>query len=190
MKKGISKIIIGVLVAVAGITLVVFSIIAPIIERFQDNPKFIGPGTFEYSVEAPGKYYLYYWHDTIVDGVVYNQSSMLPEGMKISITDSADTQLPFQTDIAFTFSSTDSEGRSVGYVETSALGTLNIDLSGFEKSRVFSFGPNDFFDFFKSVMLAFALIFLSLGVGAGIVVWGIIDLAKRPKPAPPPVPAP
>ncbi|WP_269542995.1 hypothetical protein [Cerasicoccus fimbriatus] len=189
MKKGIIKIISGVLVGISGFAIMVVWILLPLIESMESNPQFMGPGELTYHAEEPGNYFLYNQYRAMIDGVLYDKPESLPDGFQVAITDEAGTQLEFHSDRSFSFSSGETKGRSVGYVQVTAPTTLEIQLSGFEGKRPFSFGPNDLWGFMKDVLLSLCLIFLGLAAGAGLIIWGIVDLTRKPKKEPPPLPA-
>ncbi|MCI5211020.1 MAG: hypothetical protein D3910_20045 [Candidatus Electrothrix sp. ATG2] len=94
MKPGIKPIILGVILFTLGGIALPAAILLPLFLGDSTDQQFSIPGSIQVAIKEPGRYYLWNEYQTIFNGKTYNRPEDLPDGIEISITDTA-TSTPF-----------------------------------------------------------------------------------------------
>lgn len=179
MKPGVKTIVVGGAIFLLGAFVVPVALLLPLIlEGSRQDAQFKVPGTIEFVVEKPGRYYL--WNDfkTVFDGKSYARPKDLPDGMEIRIQDADGRPIQFVSDGLVSMSSGGNAKRSVGYVTLVSPGKLTINVSGEAEERIFSFAPSRMLRMFGLVLGGFGLSMIIAFTGVGIAILGIVRFAK------------
>lgn len=141
------------------------------------HTSFLGPGSVNLKIPAPGHYRLWHESKTIIDGRLQVAADNLPAGTVIEFTNSQGATVPLQ----FTGSSMSQDiGNTrrvaVGRIEVPEAGTYTATLTGFEDSRRFRLSEIRFLEHFLHALL-FALPGSLLAITA--LVWAIVVSARR-----------
>ena len=178
MKPGIKTIIAGVMLSIFGGGIIPLIIVLPLILEKSKEVQFRVPGTQEVNIEQPGRYYLWNDFQTIYEGRSYNHSKDIPDGVQIKIQEDNGPLLHFFGDTSISSSDNDGAKNSIGYVEIKNPGKVEIDISGGNEQRVFSFGQTDFLRMAGLIIGGIGLSLLVVMSGIGISLWGIAKLIK------------
>ena len=179
MKPGTKPIILGVILFTLGGIAFPAAIILPLFLDDSIDQQFSIPGTIQVAIEEPGRYYLWNDHQTIFNGKTYNRSEDLPDGIEISITDTATgTLFDFIDTASISISGGNSAKRSIGYIEVSNPTRLQVDITGGNEDRIFSFARATFFEKLKRIFGGVALAFLAGSSGVGLVIWGVVKSTR------------
>lgn len=182
MNKGFKKIIIGVIVFIAGIILPLI----PIIEVFfQDDITFQAPGSIEVSIGEPGEYCLWHNYKGVFKGQSYSFERQLPEGLSFFLTEKeSGSTVPMKTDSSVSSESGSKKKASIGYFEIKNSGKYLLSISGNAQKRVFSFGRSiseKIFSILGNILISLVFAFIAVIVSFVLIVLGIIDIVRIPK---------
>lgn len=181
MKRGVKTIIAGVVLFITGAVFVPVACILLLIFNRSNDVQFKVPGTKEINIEKPGRYYLWNDYQTIYHGKSYSRSKHIPDGMEIKIRDADGAPLSFIADTSISSEDNGLAENSIGYVEVKSPGKVEIEISGGNEERIFSFAPSNIL---KIVGLIFGTIGLSALIaisGIAVGIWGIVKLAGAKK---------
>ncbi len=179
MKPGIKPIILGVILFTLGGIAFPAAILLPLFLGDSIDKQFSIPGTIQVAIEEPGRYYLWNDHQTIFNGKTYNRAEDLPDGIEISISDTATgTPFDFIDTASISISGGNSAKRSIGYIEVSKPTRLLVDITGGNEDRIFSFARATFFEKLKRIFGGIALAFLAGSSGVGLVIWGVVKSTR------------
>lgn len=144
----------------------------------KQETQFKIPGTTAVAVKEPGRYYL--WNDfrTIYNGKGYNKSESIPDGIEIRIRDASGHQLQFVSDASISMNDNGNAKKSIGYVEVERPGEVTVEVTGGSEERIFSFSQSGLLRIFGLVFGGFALSAMIAVAGLGLIIWGIVRLAK------------
>lgn len=180
MKSGTRLIITGVLLSIIGMVVIpvvaVFFFISS--ESDSSETQFLIPGEKEFTVDEPGRYYLWNDHLTIFEGESYNRAETIPDGIKIRIESSSGEELPFTTSMNLSIGSGSTSKNSIGYVEIETPEKISVQVTDSEEVRVFSFSESGFAGLFLGVIgicLSSGILFIA-GMVFGIM--GIVKLSN------------
>lgn len=121
------------------------------------------PGSFTKTTSDAARYYVWDCHETLFEGAVVKRDQALPDGYKVTVTNAAGDELPFDFDRKQSFSVGSHKMTSVGSVQAPADTELTVSIDGFEEPfRVASFEKSSFRDIVMKSVLPF---FLSVGMG-------------------------
>lgn len=178
MKRGFGTIVTGVVLFVAGILVGPGFMIFTLMLNRQAPRQFLVPGSVEVVVEKPGRYYLWNNHQTIFEGRTYDTSESLPGGLEMTISDERGQKIPLIPDGSVSSQNGAMSKSSIGYVEVTTPGRLDVLVEGNADERVFSFAPADSMKMLALIfggMGAFMLLAIS-GIVVGII--GIVRMAS------------
>ncbi|HEY5042390.1 MAG TPA: hypothetical protein VIK53_10345 [Verrucomicrobiae bacterium] len=181
MKPGFKTIIAGVLVFLAGVIVLPLCVVLPLILGHSHNLQFKVPGSAEANIENPGRYYLWNDYQTVFNGRSYNRSEKIPDGMEIQIKDADGQPLQFFSDTSTSESGGGSSKNSIGYVQVEHPGKLEIQVSGGDGERIFSFSKSNLLKMFGIIMGGVGFSMLVGIIGIGLVIWGILKLVRASK---------
>ncbi|MHC4887324.1 MAG: hypothetical protein ACYTGH_19785, partial [Planctomycetota bacterium] len=157
-------------------------VILPFLLDSSQEQQFLVPGGTQVLVEEPGRYYLWNDYQTVYEGRSYNGSESLPDGLEIRVVDEvAGTPLPFTPDTSISSSTGGDARKSIGYVEAVQPGSLSVTVTGDVEERVFSFSPSRLLLMFAVIFGAVGGAFLAAFVGIGLIIWGIVKVARNGK---------
>jgi len=182
MKKGIKTIITGSVLFILGTFVIPFLCVIPLFPDGSKDVQFKVPGTIQAVIDKPGRYYLWNDYRTIYKGKSYNRSESIPDGLEIKIKDSNGKLLDFVCNSYNSTYSGDNARKSIGYVETKNVGKVDIEVSGGNEERIFSFSSSS--NLLKIIVLffgSFAIAALFALAGVGITIWGIVKLVNANK---------
>ncbi len=174
MKRGIKTIIAGVVLFILGAVVIPVLCILPLILGHSSAPEFKVPGSFDATVDAPGRYYV--WNDfrAIFEGKTYNSSTNLPNGISIQVRTADGRALQFVGDTSTSMSTGSSSKNSIGYVEVERPGKVTIQVSGSNEERIFCFAKSELLRMFGQILGGFVLSMLVAVAGIGVIIWGVI----------------
>jgi hypothetical protein len=181
MKPGIKTIITGAVVFVVGAFVAPLLILLSLVLGQPHDLQFKVPGTAETSVDAPGRYYLWNDYRTVFDGKNYDQSQNIPNGMEFRIRDAEGRQLQFISAGLISTSSGRSSKQSIGYVEVTGPGKIEIQVTGGDEERVFSFSRSGFLKLIAVILGGFGVSMLAGLTGFVLIIWGLVKLVKGNK---------
>ncbi|WP_339136426.1 MAG: hypothetical protein WGN25_00905 [Candidatus Electrothrix sp. GW3-4] len=175
MQPGSKTILLGLILFILGGIAFPAAILLPLLLGDSIDKQFSVPGTLQVTIEEPGRYYLWNEYQTIFKGRTYNRPEDLPDGMEISITDTA-TGRPFAfiTSSSMSMHGGNEEKRSIGYIKVSKPTEIRVEISGDNEGRIFSFARATFFETLKRIFGGIALAFFAGSSGIGLVIWGIV----------------
>ena len=185
MKTGTKTIIGGVVCLLGAFVVPLLFLLSAVFGSFSesDEHQFKAPGTLETTIEHPGRYYVWNDFQTIYEGKNYSRPESLPDGIEIHIRDENGDLLPFTSNSSISMTSGSNSKRSIGYVEIAHTGKVIIEISGGSDERIFSFAQSGFWKIFGFIFRAFAFAALAGLIGIGLVIWGIVKLARANKQA-------
>lgn len=179
MKAGTRTILTGVVIFLLGAVGIPLVVILSFIFTDSNEIQFKVPGRIQYTIKEPGRYYLWNEYQTIFDGLSYNRSTSIPDGIRITIRDTQTGSLyDFEGNTSISSSGGASAKNSIGYIEAKDTGSIIIDITGGIEERIFSFSKFGFWDIFGRIFGGIGLAFLVCIVGGGLVALGIIKLSK------------
>jgi hypothetical protein len=181
MRKGLKRLIGGILLFVFGGFVVPVAVLLPLLLDQSDERQFIVPGTTDIEITEPARYYLWNDFQTVYEGRSYNRSESIPDGLEIAIKDRDGRTLQFHNAAGISSSSGGNSRRSIGYVEVAEPTRLTISVSGDFDARVFSFSQSGIARMLILILGGFAASVLLSLAGIGIAIWGIVKLAKSKK---------
>lgn len=182
MKKGLKTLIVGVVIMAVGVFVIPLLLIAPLFTAETNEVQFIVPITFQTTVNEPGKYYLWNVYQTIHEGKSYNQSTDIPNGAQIIISDANGNPFEFKSDGAsISGNNSSTYYNNIGYVEIETPGEIIIKVTGIKQPRIFSFSRSLIMEKFRHLIGGFAAcVFLGF-LGIALVIWGIVKLMNSNK---------
>jgi hypothetical protein len=185
-KRGSKSILLGLILFAGGAFVLPLIVVLSLFHEKPNEVQFIVPGEALLHAEKPGRYYV--WNDfrTFYQGRNYHQSELIPDGVRIQISNSKGEPLELITDSSITHSSGSASRKSIGYVEVAHPDTLKIEVSGGDEPRVLSFAQSRFFKIFGRIMGGFALSALTALSGIGLTIWGIFKFSKSTRTNPSP----
>lgn len=189
MKPGLKTIIAGILLLFCAVMVFPLFIVVPFFLQKSDDVQFKVPGGKEVTVKEPGRYYLWNNFNTVYEGKSYAQSEAVPNGMTIEIRDESGHLLPFVSNNLTTVTTegnNENSKKSIGYVQIDHPEKLEIQVSGGNEERIFSFSKSDVLKIFLTIFGAVSIAALTGLPAIGLIIWGIIKLNRRNKTATPP----
>ena len=179
MKTGLKTLIIGITLFILGGFVIPFLLILPIFLNESSEQQFLIPGSKEFTVEEPSRYYLWNDFQTVFEGKSYSRSEKLPDGIEIAVTDGTGKILAFQSDTSISSSTGSSSKNSIGYVEVSEPSELFITVKSASEKRVFSFSASIFPKMFFAILGGGIVSMLLAFIGFGLGVWGVVKLLSN-----------
>lgn len=179
MKKGVTLIVIGSLLCLAAFSFGFIKFFNALMSMEPHENAFLVPGQTEVQVTEPGEYYLWNVYQTVYEGRAYNQSSNLPNGVEIDITDAGGHTLDLDSDQNASASINNHQMQAIGRVLISQPGAIQIEVSGDFEQRVFSFSQFRIFKMMRELFALFAACSLVFIIGCGLLVWGIMILVNH-----------
>jgi len=141
------------------------------------HTSFLGPGSVDVEIPAPGDYRLWHESKAIIDGRLQVADDKLPAGTVIEFTNHQGATVPLQSDSTSMGQEIGNTRRvAVGRVEVPEAGTYTATLAGFEDPRRFRLSEIRFLEHFLRALL-FALPGSLLAITA--LVWAIVVSARR-----------
>lgn len=138
----------GVALFIAGGIIMPFVLLLSLVLALSTGGRdmqFLIPGSVEFTIEEPGKYYLWNDYRTIYEGETYSKPTELPDNLTISLRNEDWTVC---VDIvprnSISVSSFSSAKQSIGYFKIPEPGDYVLDVQGRCAPRVFSFGESGF----------------------------------------------
>lgn len=179
MKRGLKTLIAGILLFLLGAFVVPLLLILPLLLNDSAEEQFLVPGSVEVTVDEPGRYYL--WHDfrTVYEGVSYSKPEEIPDGLDISVKTEGGEELVLMASGTMSSSTGASARRTIGYVDVADPGRLTVTVNGDSEPRVFSFSQSGMKSIFLRIFGGAIVSMLMAFAGIGLVIWGIVKLAKR-----------
>lgn len=180
-KEGKIRLIAGICIFFTGAIIVPVSIIFSLIFSDSNEKQFKVPGSIRYAIEKPGRYYLWNEYQIIFEGLSYNRSESIPDGMQITINNRATGErYDFISDTSISSSGGSNAKNSVGYIEVQYPGNILIEIVGGNEERIFSFSQFRLWKIFGSIFGGIGLAILICLAGGGLIVWSIIVMARSP----------
>ena len=178
MKPGIKTIITGGVIFLVGAFVVPLLFVLSLLKAHEQETQFKIPGTIEVALKEPGRYYL--WNDfrTVYNGKSYDRPESTPDGIEIRIRDASGHQLQFVSDASISMSSGASSKKSIGYIEVEHPGEVTVEVKGGSDERIFSFSQSGLLKIFSMIIGGFGLLMMTAVAGIGLIVWGIVKLAR------------
>lgn len=179
MKPGSKRIIFGIFIFLAGAIIVPLGIIVSLIVTDSNKLIFKVPGSIRYSMNKPGQYYLWNEYKIVFDGISYNRSKDIPDGIQIRIRNEQTGQVyTFVSNASISSDSGGSARNSIGYIESDSPGNVLIEVQGGNEERIFSISQFRLWRIFSTIFggIGFA-IFICLAGGL-VIVWGIVAMAR------------
>lgn len=181
MKTGNLKILLGIILLLAGGLAIPAGILIPAFSTPNENAVFESPGEAKLEIEAPGRFYLWHKYRTIHQGRQVVRDEHLPDGMEFQVTRVDDgSALSFQSKSNIRFEMGDEASASIGYVDVERPGTIRIDVrGGDDRMRVMSFSRSRLMLF--TYAIGFSLLSMAILGTAGIVliIFGIAQRAGK-----------
>ncbi len=179
MRRGTKTIISGFVLLIAAMVATPLVVVLLLIPNKSSDFQFKVPGKVETTIEKPGRYYLWDDFQTLYEGKSYNRSENLPDGIEIRIQDASGHQLQLSADTSISAHINSIAKKSIGYVEITHPETIQIQISGGNEDRIFSFSQLGLRKILYSVIGGMGLSVLLAMMGVIAVIWGIIKLARR-----------
>ena len=178
MKSGIITIITGIALFLIGTCIIpaIFAII--LVLGGLKELQFKVPGTAQATIEKPGRYYIWNNYETVYKGRSYSRSEKLPDGMEIRIKDSDGKLFDFVSDSSTSSNGMGSSKKSIGYIEAKSTGKVDIEVTGGNEERIFSFAQSGIL---KTLLTVFGIVVLFGFAGFGVTIWGIVKLVMALK---------
>lgn len=182
MRIGGKIIIVGVIVFLLGAIAVPAAIIISFFFHDAGEIQFRIPASITYQIQEPGRYYLWNDYQTVFEGVSYNRSKNIPDGISIVIRDRR-TGAPYKLTACTSISSKTGGGtkNSIGYIDAENTGAITIDVSGGTEERIFSFSRFTLGEIFGRIFGGLGLAFLVCITGGGLVAWGVVKASREKK---------
>lgn len=177
MKKGTGKILIGIVLALAGLLVIPVAVIAPAIPAGSQSVTFLVPGQARLEALEPGRFYLWHEHETVFDGERRVAGERLPDGLRMEVRRLDENRaLAFESNASMSTTSGSNASRSIGYVEVERPGTLEVEVTGGDdQQRVFTFARMRFWEIARAIGLGLVSILLIGSAGIGVLIWGIVE---------------
>ena len=181
MNKAKKMIVTGIIILVVGASLVPVIIVPIFLER-SDSVQFVIPGQVEFETKNEGRYYL--WNDfrTIYEGQTYNNSSQLPNGLKIKLEDLDKNQkVNLVNSGGMTFTTNGKSSQSIGYIDVKPKTKLLISVQGECSPQVFSFSQSVILEKIAFIIGMALLACLMSIIGFIIIILGVIKQSQSKK---------
>ena len=177
-KAGRIRIIAGICIFLTGTVIIPLGIILSLIFNDSNEKQFKVPSSTQYTIGEPGRYYLWNEYQIIFEGLSYNRSESIPDGMQITIHNRATGErYNFISDTSISSSGGSNAKNSVGYIEVQYPGNILIEIAGGNEERIFSFSQFRLWKIFGSIFGGIGLAILICLAGGGLIVWGIIAMS-------------
>ena len=184
MKTGAKTIITGIFLIVLGAFVIPVTVILSLILVDSNEKQFKIPVTTVITVEEPGRYYLWNEYQTIFNGISYNRSKSIPDGIEIKIKNQKTGEpYNFISNGSISSNSKGSSRNSIGYVDIQHVGSINIAIAGGNEERIFSFSQFELWNIFGLILGGIGLAIMTCLSGLGLAIWGIINVSKSNKKA-------
>ena len=182
MKAGVKTIISGVFLIILGAFVIPLTVVLFLILDDSNEKQFMIPVTTVVAVEEPGRYYLWNEYQTVFNGISYNRSESIPDGIEIKIRNH-ETGKPYDfiSNGSISSNSKGSSRNSIGYVEIQSVGSIDIEIAGGNEERIFSFSQFDLWAIFGLVFGGIGISMMTCLSGFGLAIWGIINVSKSNK---------
>jgi len=176
MKKGLGKVILGVILMVTAAVIVITAAVSIFGQLWKTEKTFAGPGTVEVTIREPGKYYLWNSYRITFENKSYNQSKSMPEGTVAGLKNNESGQvIGFNPNRAFSLSSGDEARVSIGYFDIQRTGKYDLTVAGFAETRIFSWGKSEGSNI---VSTAISIIGIDMILTTGAVILIIVGLRQ------------
>lgn len=140
------------------------------------------PGTFEATVDEPGRHYVWDSFQTNFDGKFVNRDEDLPDGYGVVVMDAAGEEVQFTPDRSIRMSVGSHAMKSVGYINAAETGPYSVQVTGPEEPfRVFAFAPSSFGAIVFSMVLPILAAVPSGLLGFILLVIGFVIWLRGPK---------
>ncbi len=152
----------------------------------EPTDKTLFPGSATFELEKPGKYNLWLYEYTMLDGKVYRSNGKLPAGTEITLKNAdTGTGLELHSGLPEHRSSGKEESVSLGKFEILAPATLELQVSGRGKDKPFVLAvrPANFGKIF--LIMSAGMLSLFVGIGLAVVLAVIIGIRRGRQPPPP-----
>jgi len=136
------------------------------------------PGQAEVTIEEAGKYYLWNDYSTFFEDKSYRKSPDLPDGATYSIANPEGETVELHLAGGQTMSAGSHQKSSIGYFNATKPGTYTVTVEGDFGERIFSVQESLLADFFLVIFGMVTGGIFALGLGAGLIVWGIFALVN------------
>jgi hypothetical protein len=184
MKTGAKTIITGIFLIVLGAFVIPLTVILSLVLDDSNEKQFKIPVTTVITIEEPGRYYLWNEYQTIFNGRSYNRSKSIPDGIEIKIkSQKTGESYNFISNGSISSNNNGSSRNSIGYVDIQNVGSIDIEISGGNEERIFSFSQFDLWDIFGLILGGIGLSMMVCLSGVGLTIWGIINVSKSNKKA-------
>ena len=182
MKAGVKTIITGIFLIVLGAFIIPLTVILSLILNDSNEEQFKIPVTTLVAIEEPGRYYLWNEYQTVFNGISYNRSKSIPDGIEIKIRNhKTDESYDFISNDSISSNSKGSSRNSIGYVDIQTIGSIDIEITGGNEERIFSFSQFDFWAMLGLIFGGIAISMMTCLSGLGLAIWGIINVSKANK---------
>ena len=182
MKTGAKTIITGIFLIVLGAFVIPLTVILSLIFDDSNEKQFKIPVTTVITIEEPGRYYLWNEYQTIFNGISYNRSKNIPDGIEIKIkSQKTGESYNFISNGSISSNSNGSSRNSIGYVDIQNVDSIDIEIAGGNEERIFSFSQFDLWDIFGMILGGIGLSMMTCLTGLGLVIWGVINVSKSHK---------
>jgi hypothetical protein len=181
MKAGQKKLIFGILLFVSGACVLPLSLLLPLVLNQPSNDQFLVPGSETFAIEGPGRYYLWHDHQTLFHGTTYDHPVELPNGIRISISNSLGDSLDWINAPSISTSQGTRSRQSIAYADVPAAGEWTVQVAGQFEPRVFSFAESNFMKMFGWIFGGIATCVLLASVGVVLMVLGVVRMAQNKK---------
>ena len=182
MKAGVKTIITGIFLIVLGAFVIPVTVVLSLILDNSNEEQFKIPVTTLVAIEKPGRYYLWNEYQTIFNGISYNRSKSIPDGIEIKIRNhTTGESYDFISNDSISSNSKGSSRNSIGYVDIQNIGSIDIEITGGNEERIFSFSQFDFWAMLGLIFGGIAISMMTCLSGLGLAIWGIINVSKANK---------
>jgi len=182
MKTGAKTIITGIFLIVLGAFVIPLTVILSLILDDSNEKEFKIPVTTVITIKEPGRYYLWNEYQTIFNGISYNRSKSIPDGIEIKIkSQKTGESYNFISNSSISSNNNSSSRNSIGYVDIQNVGNIDIEIAGGNEERIFSFSQFDLWDIFGLILGGIGLSMITCLSGVGLTIWGIINVSKSNK---------
>lgn len=177
------KIIAGLALLIAGFLIPFVSIVC-LLFLGHNETSFPGPGTRDFVVEKPARYYLWNNFYGAHEGKIFSLSEEVPSGTTFVLKKSGSAEnIPFELDSSISTSWGDSKKKSIGFFEISRPGSYVLTISGLEEERFFSWGPSILGNVLEFMLGLFAVVLFTIALVIGGIVLIILGIVERSKKA-------
>lgn len=175
MKNGNLKILLGVVLLLAGGLAIPAGILIPTFSAPNENVVFETPGEATLEIAAPGRFYLWHKYRAIHQGRQVVRDEHLPDGMSFEVTRLGDgSSIPFRARSNIHTELGGAESRSVGYVDIERPGTFEIEVEGGdEQTRIMSFSRSRLMLVARAIGFSLLSLIVLGSCGVVLIVFGI-----------------